>query len=551
MSISSIGARASVFFKRLRRGFLSLARWAQATIAVVAVIALGAILVLARGGPADTASTSLPTVTLQGIGSFGSNVNGVNVLGTVQSVSEAALLAQSGGSVQSVNTKLGASVPAGFVIASLDSAAASAAVLQAQGAYDAAVAAQKATDLQAGNTAASLAEAQTSVRNTYQSTYTSLASALTNDVDTLFGDNTPTGPELLVQPGTTGNSLSRGRRDITTLMNAWQASLGSVNVTDPITLLSTAQTDLATVTSFLSDLAAVANAQGSGATSAQLASLAAAQGAVDGLTAAISSARTGYNAAATAAAVGQTQASGGSSSAVTSSEASVEVALGGLRAAQAAYEKTVIRAPIAGTVNFLPISVGDYVTPNEHVATVAQNNTLEVVMQLSQGNANRLAVGDKVVIAGSYNGVVTTISPALDPTTKQVEARVAVDEGASLVNGQSVQVALPALPSDARFTDGSTASPSRAATSSASASTTAASMQVPLTAVKLLPDERDVFTVDATGRLVAHPVTIGDVVGNLIEILTPLDPSLQIVTDARGLSAGDAVLVASSTVAAP
>lgn len=538
MNLSSLAAQLGAFFTGLWKKFLSFSRRTQIIIGVVVLIIIGGGLVLARStGPATT-SNSLPTVTLASIDSFNENADGVFVTGTVQSVSEADLLAQSAGTVEAVNTTLGATVPAGFAIADLDGSSASAAVLQAQGAYDAALAAEQATTLQSQNSTVSLTQAQTSVRNTYESTYTTLASALSTDVDVFFGDNTPVGPALLIEPLSTGNTLPEARRAITALMENWQASLATVNTTDPLTLLSTAQSNLTTVSTFLTNLAALASMQGSGATAAQLASLAAGQSTVSTLLANITAAQTSYNASVTAAAVGQTQGDSDSSGiGVTSSQASVEEALGGLRAAQAAYEKTIIRAPFAGTVNYLPITVGNYVSLNQHVATVAQNNALEVILELSQQDANRLMIGDTLTIDNSYSGIVTTIAPALDPTTEQIEVEVAVNAGADLVNGQSVQVALPALPT----------SGTAEATSTEAVASTTPNIEVPLTAVKLLPNERDVFSVDSTGHLVAHTVQIGQVIGDLIQITTPLPANLEIVTDARGLSAGDAVLIASSS----
>jgi multidrug efflux pump subunit AcrA (membrane-fusion protein) len=533
-------------FARFWHIVAALSRRTQIIIVAVLLVVVGGIVVLAHGKSKTTADTALPTVTLESIGSFGDNANGVDALGTVQSLSEADLEAQSSGIAESVNTTLGATVPAGFVIATLDSSAASAAVLQAQGAYDAAVAAEQATNLQANNSTGSFAEEQTSVRTTYQTAYTSAESALEDNVGVFFGSNGPLGPELLINPLTTGNTLPIERRSLDTLMSTWQASLATENTTDPLTLLSTAESNLTTISTFLTSLATLANTQGSAATPAQLASLAAAQSTINGLLATISSTRTAYNTAATANAVGQTQASDSDTSGVTSSEATVEEALGGLRAAQAAYEKTVIRAPIAGTINYLQIHVGDNISVNQHVATVARNNALEVVLQLSQDDANRLAVGDTLTINGTDKGIVTTIAPALNPTTEQIEVDVAVNDvnGASptdLVNGQSVQVTLPALAADASVDANSTTS-----TSENTSSTTSA-VELPLTAVKLLPNERDVFTVDSTGHIIAHQVTIGDVIGDRIQILTPLPPDLEIVTDARGLSAGDAVLVSTST----
>ena len=543
MSVSSALQSTGAFLTKIWQRFLAYSRRTQIIIVVVLLIIVGGVLVLARGNSTPSASNSVPTVTLASLDSFGGSTNGVSVLGTVQSVSEANLLAQSGGTVESVNTKLGAKVSAGFVIADLDNAAAAASVLQAQGAYDAALAAERAASLQGQNSTVSVAAAAASVRTTYQSSYATLDSALTGQVGLFFGITTPVGPQLLINPLNTGDSLPRGRAALTVVMQNWELSLATANTTDPLTLLANAQSNLTKTSTFLTQLADLANQTAAQATPAQLAALSSARSTANTLLATNAAAQSSYNAAVTAGAVAQTQ-SGTSSGAVTSSQASVEEALGGLRAAQAAYEKTIIRAPIAGTINFLPITVGDFVTMNQHVATVAQNNTLEVVMELSQADANRLEVGDTVSIQGSYSGVVTTIAPALDPTTEQIEVQVAVNAGADLINGQSVQVSLPALPSGM-----ATSGVGAIATSSQTTSSTTSNIEVPLTAVKLLPNERDVFTVDSTGHLVSHVVEIGQVVGNLIQITTPLPSNLEIVIDARGLSAGDMVLIASSTPA--
>jgi multidrug efflux pump subunit AcrA (membrane-fusion protein) len=540
-------------FTKFWQRLLALSRPVQIAIVVVVVVVIGGVIVLARGKSDAAASNVIPTVTLESIGAFGGNSDGVDVLGTVQSVSEADLLAQSGGTVEAIHTTLGATVPAGFVIADLDSSSASASVLQAQGAYDAALAAQKATNLQAGNSTQSVADAQAAIETAYQNAYTATSNAINNDAYVFFGDNTPVGPELEIQPGTSGDTLPRELRAVNDMLADWEGSEATVDSTDPLTLLSTEEAYLTQVSQFLSDLSDVANTQGSGATSDQLASLAAAQTTVNNLLAGVTTSRASYSAAVTASEVSATQASGNTTG-VTSSEASVEEALGGLRAAQAAYEKTVIRAPIAGTINYLPIHVGDYVTANQHVSTVARNNALEVVMELSQDDSNRLGVGDTLTIQGTFKGVVTTIAPALDPTTKQIEVDVAVNDNSDgstpdLVNGQSVQVALPAATAaDDKGTANSSASGSADGTSGApAASTSTPNIELPLTAVKLLPAERDVFTVDSTGHLVAHQVQIGNVIGDLIQITTPLSADLEIVTDARGLSAGDAVLVSTST----
>jgi multidrug resistance efflux pump len=530
--LTSLASSVSASVRKLWARYRSYSARTQLILGVIALIIIVTILVTLRGGSAATTATAQPTVMLQSISSFGDTTNGVSSLGTVKSVSQADILAQSGGTVTAVNARLGQTVPAGFVIASLDSAAASAAVLSAQGSYDAALAGQKSAVQQSQGSVEA-------VRNTYRSAYTSLQAALTNNVDLVFGDNTPIGPRLLINAGTSGDDFSRQRRDIDDLMQNWQASLATVNTADPLTLLTNAQQWADTVSTFITNLNALAIKQGSDATAAQLAGLASAQGTANSVESSIITARDSYNAKQAAA------AANGSKGDVTSADASVEIALGGLRSAQAAYEKTVVRAPIAGTINYMPLTVGASVTIGQRVATVARNNALEVVMHVSQHDSQRLTVGSKVTIEGTTQGVVTSIAPALDPTTKQVEVDIAVMGTTDLVNGQSVQVALPTLPSETNAKPATTVS-----TASTTASSTAAtySVQLPLTAVKLLPSERDIFTVE-NGRLVAHAVQIGDVIGDRIVVTTDLPAETLVVADARGLSAGDAVSVASSSPA--
>lgn len=172
-------------------------------------------------------------------------------------------------------------------------------------------------------------------------------------------------------------------------------------------------------------------------------------------------------------------------------------------------------------MNFLPIRVGDYVTAFTHVATVAQNGALEIVAYVSEDERAALAVGDRVMVEETLSGIVTSIAPALDPVTKQIEIHVAVEGADTLVNGQSVRIAVPAPVSATAQTGGT--------------------VLLPLSAVKLYADSRVVFTVDGDGRLVARAVEIGEVRGDRIEVLSGLTPDLRIVTDARGLAEGQKV----------
>lgn len=507
-------------------------RWQQILIALLAVGIIFGI-ARARSGNSAADASQLRTVTVESVSTLeGGTAGGTSIVGKVRSVTEADLLAQAGGTVESVHTSIGAQVPAGFVIANLDNASQGAAVLQAQGAYDAAVAARNITGLQSGSAQTSLAEAQNGARATYQSAYTALDTALTTQVDQLFGGMTPVGPQLLIS-SSDHDTFARRRQALTDRMNAWQAALASANTSDPTVLLSQAYTDTQVISSFLVDLAAAARDRESGVTTTQLTALSTARATVTGELSALSAARDTYNAKKTAAATaGNTNSSQGTQ--LAAADANVESALGALRAAQAAYEKTRIRATIGGTVNYLPIQIGQYVSAFQHVATVANNGALEIVAYVPQDQRNDVAVGMKVSVEGGHEGIVTSVAPALDPTTQQIEVHVAVNATPDLVNGQSVRITLPS----------SGAKPTPTATSTQAAPT---QDLLPLTAVKLLPDSRAVFTVGADGRVTAHTVTVGDVVGDRILVTSGLTPDLQIITDVRGLSEGQKVQIGSSS----
>jgi len=491
--------------------YRSRARWLKILIAllVLALIIGGIVWAHSGGTPAEPAQAR--AVSIESVSELAGNGGGTSIIGTVRSVTQAELHAQAGGVVKGVYTHLGATVPAGFVIADLENDSQSAAVLQAEGAYDAAVAARSGK---------SLPDTTTSARDAYQAAYTSIDTIVHNDIDQFFGNPTPQGPRLLINAGPSVN-LPHKRQALDSILDTWNQHLASAGTTDSDTLLTEATTDTQSISSFLLELTEAANDYDSDASPSQIAALAEARATVDATLVKLNSARTSLRSDSVAA--------------TASADASVKSALGALRAAQANYEKTRIRATIGGTVNFLPIQAGQYVNMNDHVATVAQNGSLEIVAYVPEDERDALSVGMKVSIEGGHTGTVTVVAPALDPSTKQIEVHIAVDASPDLVNGQSVRITLPS--GTAPQVEGS-------ASTAASSTPSGAPTLLPLTAVKLLADSRAVFTVDGNGRIVSHTVTIGDVVGDRIEVLSGVTPDMRIVTDVRGLSEGQKVRIA-------
>ena len=491
-------SRVSSFAHSVWRRFRTLPKRLQWGIGAVAVILVIALFVVLRA-ESPVSSENLRAVTVRSVGELSGGTDGGVMFGSVRSRAEAKILAEAGGVVEHVNTSLGARVGAGSILAELENASERAALLQAEGAYEATIAARSGVS---GD------DSDTQARNAYQGAYTDLDIALENYIDTVFGGPGPYGPILKIRGN--GEDLSEERSAIRTLMNEWRRNLEDAPSRDPQQLLSEATVIADRVSLFLTDLSRTANTRDSNATAEQIAALITARGTVDGVRASLAAATSAYRS--------------GSVGATAGADASVKQALGALRGAQANLEKTLVRAPIGGTVNFFPLRTGDYVTQLSHVATVAENSALEIVGYVSEDARTTLSVGLRVAVDDDHTGIITSIAPALDPLTRQIEIRVAVDGSTGLTNGQSVRVALPGAERATDTTDGP--------------------IYLPLSAVKLRAQDRVVFTVTEEGRLAATVVETGEVKGDTIEIRTPLAPELFIVSDARGLAEGERVRTA-------
>jgi multidrug efflux pump subunit AcrA (membrane-fusion protein) len=491
--------------QKVWRKYRSYSKRTQIIIAVVVVLLLLAshsIIGYFTKSP-DVADVA-PTVTLSSVSDLAGTGSTASIIGAIRSVAEASILAESGGKITSVNTALGRTVGAGAVLAQIDNASQRATVLQAEGAYESALASRQ--GMSPGDVTAN-------ARNTYSSAYSSVDSIVKSYIDTFYrGQGSAITEFTISSVPFDQNYFTPKRRELQQSLDLWKSHLATAQTGDPQTLLNEADSVTKQAIGLASDIATAANQFNSNATPAQQAALVSARSGLSGVQASIVSARQ----------VNKSQ----SASATLGADASVKTALGSLRAAQAVLEKTLIRTPIGGTVNFFPIHRGDYVTPLMHVATVAQNGALEIVAFVSENTRADLTVGQKVKVEDKYDAVITSISPALDPVTKQIEIHIGLTGKADLIDGQSVHISI---------------------TSSAPSAATPAAVGpilLPLTAVKLTPSARVVFTVGEDGRLVSHEVSIGDVVGDRIEVLTVLPGELRIVTDARGLSEGEKVQVA-------
>ncbi len=443
-------------------------------------------------------------------------------VGVVEAVAEAKLQTESGGRVTSVTTEIGKSVKAGAVLATIENAAQSAAVLQAQGAYEAALAGSASGEVGVAGAKLGLESAQKSGVTTFQSAYITLDSVLHSTVDDYFTISNGIATGFKLEGKGQAVAINAERTELETLINAWAAKKSSVSTANVSTELKTARETAKRIATFVEQLSSLAQDQEVSASYSQaekdvvVANINTARVSANGVVTQLEATQTQINAAEKALEQAQLAGSQGLPSA---SSAQVKIALGSLRAAQAQYEKTLVRTPISGVVNALYLKTGEYVSPSQPAAVVANNSGLQVSTSVSEEDASALAIGDSVSVNGIKSGTITALGGAIDPATGKVGVKISIDDTTNISNGSTVTIA---------FTQ--------------SAKVADETITVPLSAVKMTGNGPIAFEV-VNGVLKAIPLTLGEISGESVVITAGLTLDTVIVIDARGLKEGDVVEV--------
>jgi multidrug efflux pump subunit AcrA (membrane-fusion protein) len=488
------------------------------------IIVVFAIVTLGKNDEGtESATTSLPPIVYVGTASDVMDGDDTSFVGTVRAVSEAQIQSELGGRVTAVNVKPGDTVQAGAIIATLENASEQATLLQAQGAYEAALANAAQSEVSVNDAQNTLLSAQNGAISAYRNAYTSVNTVVLNDIDIFFSDPTArTTPGVRIDSKGNTVFLNSARVQLQSTLSAWQSSSNGLtpdadldssladakqHVRDVITIIdilikatseadNTDTLDGQLVTSYTSDLTtarATLNNTLSVLTSAETS---------------LANAREGLRRAE----IGGTQ-----NTEASLANAQVKQALGSLRSAQANYEKTVFRSPITGTVNNIRINTGDFISAFTAVAEIANNDALQISIYVSEQDMTQFNVGDTVSINNTTEGTVTSIAPAIDPITQKIEVKIGT-ESSELTNGSTVTITLKR---DV-------------------ATDTSETIRIPITAVKFSATDGSIFTIE-DGVLKSRPVTIGTIIGSLVTIESGLDNNTEFVLDARGLSDGQRV----------
>lgn len=493
-----------------------------AVLLVVALVAIGfSFSVINFDTLEDTKEQETKGVRLRTVAELSSG-SSIELIGTVDAVSRAYIQSEVSGRVTGVHVKLGDQVKAGTIIGELENASERAAVLQAEGSYEAAIASAAQSDVSVSEAETNLLSTQASGINTYRSAFSTVDDVVRNLVDELYANADSGIIGFRLESLNMTHELNERRIALRDVLDTWSTKVFNNDQEDAQPLLDEAMQDTLLVAELVKKLSlVVADEKNEGAT-------------VEGNT--IESYQTRFNTARSS--INQTLQSienadraiasaeevlsraklSGTETTVSSANAQVKQALGSLRAAQARLEQTVFRAPISGTVNELTIKQGDFVGSFERIATIANNGAFLLTTYISESDRGRIAVGDEARIDDKNSGTVSNIAPAIDPNTKKIEVQIELS-GTSLSNGDTLR-AVVAPSDDKQEID---------------------KIVIPVSALKVETDRIVVFTVSSQNTLVAHEIETGPLVGSNIVVESGLTPSMNIVADARGLNEGDGV----------
>ena len=446
-------------------------------------------------------------------------------VGILKAVSEAKLQTESAGRIVGVYTELGATVRAGAIIARLEGAAESAQLLQAQGAYEAAIAGAAQGDVGKNEAENGQKAAQNAAVTAYKNAYTTVSGIVFTSLDKFFANPNSQVPGVRISKANT-SFQNMERVKLQTTLPVWQSKANSLSAVSNLKgALTEAEITTKQVLAMVDNFIIAFNKEKPNSQYTEsdyirlTADFTAVRGQLVGILSSIDVARTGL---ANAEENINRAMIAGSGSRVSSADAQIKIALGSLRAAQASYEKTLVRSPINGVVNALYLKAGEYAAPSAPAAIIANNNQgLEVSTSVSQEESALIKIGDQVKIDKVANGTIAAIGGSIDPTTGKVAVKISVDENNTLQNGSTVSVV---------FTT---------ATSSDTPE-----VNIPLSAIKMTGSGPIVFTVDAdTNTLIANPIVLGNIRGDVVVVTSGINRDTPIVTDGRGLKEGAKVII--------
>lgn len=451
-----------------------------------------------------------------------SSGDSMSLLGTVEAKNQAKLVAERGGRITNITTTLGGQVHAGQVLVTFENAAERAQITQAEGAYQAALASQAQAGTGIIDAATGLQNAQNAALTAFSTSYSTINQIFTSTIDQYYGNPRASIPGIRVSGFGQTSFLNSERVAFESILSTWREESTSLTTTSQA-LESTIQSRIQTLNRAITLVDTFATILPQQPTNAgtdaetwrqQTDLMVQARNNIIQLRTNLESSLSGLSAAREA--VKRAEIGGGST---TSSLASAQLtqALGALQAAEANFNRTIIRAPIAGTVVALPVRVGDNVAPQTLAIELINESALEVITFINQSDRPKFAVGSSVSFSNSGTGIITAIADRIDGQTGKIEVRIATTES-SLTPGDTVRI----IPGDFETT------------------APLAEITLPLNAVRFIGDTAHAMIV-LDDKLELRAIETGAIRGNRVVVTGGLDADTVIVTDVRGKQVGQRV----------
>jgi membrane fusion protein (multidrug efflux system) len=179
--------------------------------------------------------------------------------------------------------------------------------------------------------------------------------------------------------------------------------------------------------------------------------------------------------------------------------------------ARTMLDKTVIRAPFAGTIGLRQVSVGDYITVGEALVDLVKLDPLQVDFRIPEQQLSRVAAGQDVKLevdaypGKTFDGTVLAVDPVIDAAGRSALLRARVPNPDGTLR--------PGLFARLRIVYG----------------TNPTALMIPEQAIWPDGDQKKVFRVD-NGKVKLVPVTLGIRQPGMVQVLDGLKQGDEVVT---------------------
>lgn len=106
-----------------------------------------------------------------------------------------------------------------------------------------------------------------------------------------------------------------------------------------------------------------------------------------------------------------------------------------LRAEQAKFSDSVIKAPFAGKLGLRRVSLGALVRPGDMITTLDDTSVIKLEFEIPETVLGGIAIGNMVSARAAampdrkFEGVVSTVDSRIDPTTRAIRVRAQIPNG--------------------------------------------------------------------------------------------------------------------------